>query len=60
MLYGKSLARIEDAVRIGESLRTAAMGRAGRPLGLDARATTLRIDRCGLARGWRPTPMFRP
>ena len=36
VLYGKPLPRIEDAVRIGEALRTAAMGRAKRLLGPDA------------------------
>ena len=36
MLYGKPLPRIEDAVRIGEALRTAAMGRAKRLLGSEA------------------------
>jgi CRISPR-associated protein Csb2 len=36
MLYGKPLPRIEDAVRIGEALRAAAMGRAKRLLGPDA------------------------
>ncbi len=35
-LYGKPLPRIEDAVRIGEALRFAAMGRAKRLLGPDA------------------------
>jgi CRISPR-associated protein Csb2 len=35
-LYGKPLPRIEDAVRTGESLRAAAMGRAKRLLGPDA------------------------
>ena len=35
-LYGKPLPRIEDAVRIGEALRFAAMGRAKRLLGTDA------------------------
>ncbi|MFM9888609.1 MAG: type I-U CRISPR-associated protein Csb2 [Burkholderiales bacterium] len=34
-LYGKPLPRIEDAVRIGEVLRAAAMGRAKRLLGAD-------------------------
>lgn len=36
MLYGKPLPRIEDAVRIGETLRAAVMGRAKRLLGPDA------------------------
>lgn len=36
MLYGKPLPRIEDAVRIGEMLRLAAMGRAKQLLGEDA------------------------
>jgi CRISPR-associated protein Csb2 len=36
VLYGKPLPRIEDAVRIGEALRAAAMGRAMRLLGPDA------------------------
>lgn len=36
VLYGKPLPRIEDAVRIGETLRAAAMGRAKRLLGADA------------------------
>ncbi len=35
MLYGKPLPRVEDAVRIGEGLRAAAMGRAKRLLGAD-------------------------
>ena len=35
-LYGKPLPRIEDALRIGEALRFAAMGRARRLLGTDA------------------------
>jgi CRISPR-associated protein Csb2 len=35
-LYGRPLPRIEDAVRIGEALRYAAMGRAKRLLGPDA------------------------
>jgi len=35
-VYGKSLPRIEDAVRFGECLRQAAMGRAKRLLGEDA------------------------
>ena len=35
-LYGKPLPRIEDAVRIGEALRFAAIGRAKRLLGPDA------------------------
>lgn len=35
-LYGKPLPRIEDAVRIGEALRFAVMGRAKRLLGPDA------------------------
>lgn len=35
-LYGKPLPCIEDAVRIGETLRAAAMGRAKRLLGADA------------------------
>jgi CRISPR-associated protein Csb2 len=34
-LYGKPLPRIEDAVRIGEALRTATMGQAKRLLGAD-------------------------
>jgi CRISPR-associated protein Csb2 len=34
-LYGKPLPRIEDAVRIGEALRAAAMGRASRVLKTD-------------------------
>ncbi|MES0872860.1 type I-G CRISPR-associated protein Csb2 [Sinimarinibacterium thermocellulolyticum] len=34
-LYGKPLPRIEDAVRIGEALRQAAMGRARKLLGPD-------------------------
>jgi CRISPR-associated protein Csb2 len=36
MLYGKPLPRIEDAVRIGEAFRAAAMGLAQRLLGPDA------------------------
>lgn len=36
MLYGKPLPRIEDAVRIGETLRLAAMGRAKQLLGENA------------------------
>jgi CRISPR-associated protein Csb2 len=36
VIYGKPLPRIEDAVRIGEALRAAAMGRAKRLLGPDA------------------------
>ena len=36
MLYGKPLPRIEDAIRIGEALRAAAMGLAKRLLGPDA------------------------
>jgi len=40
-LYGKPLPRIEDAVRTGESLRAAAMGRAKRLLGPDALPTLL-------------------
>jgi len=36
VLYGKPLPRIEDAVRIGEALRTATMGCAKRLLGPDA------------------------
>ena len=36
MVYGKPLPRIEDAVRIGESLRLAAMGRAKQLLGENA------------------------
>lgn len=35
VLYGKPLPRIEDAVRIGEALRAAAMGRAKHLLGPD-------------------------
>lgn len=35
-LYGKPLARIEDAVRLGETFRAAAAGRAKRMLGEDA------------------------
>jgi CRISPR-associated protein Csb2 len=35
VLYGKPLPRIEDAVRIGEALRAATMGRAKRLLGPD-------------------------
>lgn len=35
-LYGKPLPRIEDAVRVGEALRAAVMGRARRVLGEDA------------------------
>lgn len=35
MLYGKPLPRIKDAVRIGEMLRTAVMGRAKQLLGPD-------------------------
>lgn len=41
VLYGKPLPRIEDAVRIGEALRAAAMGRAKRLLGPDALPTIL-------------------
>lgn len=41
VLYGKPLPRIEDAVRIGEVLRAAAMGRARRLLGPDALPTML-------------------
>ncbi|MEX1993629.1 MAG: type I-U CRISPR-associated protein Csb2, partial [Steroidobacteraceae bacterium] len=41
VLYGKPLPRIEDAVRIGEALRAAAMGRAERLLGPDALPTML-------------------
>ncbi|MGH8759682.1 MAG: type I-G CRISPR-associated protein Csb2 [Burkholderiales bacterium] len=40
-LYGKPLPRIEDALRIGEALRFAAMGRAKRLLGPDALPTEL-------------------
>lgn len=40
-LYGKPLPRIEDAVRIGEALRAAAMGHAKRLLGPDAIPQTL-------------------
>jgi CRISPR-associated protein Csb2 len=36
VLYGKPLPRIQNAVRIGEALRVAAMGRAKRLLGPDA------------------------
>jgi len=36
ILFGKPLPRIEDAVRVGEALRAAAMGRAKRLLGPDA------------------------
>jgi CRISPR-associated protein Csb2 len=36
MLYGKPLPRIDDAVRLGEMLRLAAMGRAKQVLGADA------------------------
>jgi CRISPR-associated protein Csb2 len=36
VVYGKPLPRIEDAVRIGEALRAAAMGCAKRVLGSDA------------------------
>lgn len=36
MIYGKPLPRVEDAVRVGEALRAAAMGRARRLLGSDA------------------------
>ena len=36
VVYGKPLPRIEDAVRIGEALRAAAMGCAKRLLGADA------------------------
>jgi CRISPR-associated protein Csb2 len=36
VLYGKPLPRVEDAVRIGEALRAAAMGLAKRLLGADA------------------------
>lgn len=35
-LYGKPLPRIEDAVRVGEALRAAVMGKARRLLGKDA------------------------
>jgi CRISPR-associated protein Csb2 len=41
VLYGKPVPRIEDAVRIGEALRAAAMGRAKRLLGPDALPTLL-------------------
>ena len=41
MLYGKPLPRIEDAVRIGELVRAAAMGRAKRLLGADALPASL-------------------
>lgn len=41
MLYGKPLPRIEDAVRLGEALRSAAMGCAKRLLGPDAVPTVL-------------------
>lgn len=41
MLYGKPLPRIEDAVRVGEALRAAAMGRAERLLGPGALPTVL-------------------
>jgi len=41
VLYGKPLPRIEDAVRIGEALRAAAMGCAKRLLGPDALPTIL-------------------
>lgn len=41
VLYGKPLPRIEDAVRTGEDLRAAAMGRAKRLLGPDALPTML-------------------
>lgn len=40
-LYGKPLPRIEDAVRIGEALRAATMGRAKRLLGADCIPTEL-------------------
>lgn len=36
MLYGKPLPRIEDALRVGEALRRAAMGMANRMLGVHA------------------------
>ncbi len=41
VLYGKPLSRIEDAVRIAEALRAAAMGRAMRQLGPDNLPATL-------------------
>lgn len=41
MLYGKPLPRIEDAVRIGEALRMAAMGRSKQLLGPDALPTEI-------------------
>lgn len=41
MLYGKPLPRVEDAVRIGETLRSAVMGRAKQLLGPDALPTEL-------------------
>jgi len=41
VLYGKPLPHIEDAVRIGEALRAAAMGCAKRLLGSDALPTML-------------------
>lgn len=41
VIYGKPLPRIQDAIRIGEALRAAAMGRAKRLLGPDALPTML-------------------
>jgi CRISPR-associated protein Csb2 len=41
VVYGKPLPHIEDALRIGESLRSAAMGRAKHLLGPDALPTML-------------------
>lgn len=41
MLYGKPLPRIEDAIRVGEALRAAAMGLAKRLLGPDTLPTLL-------------------
>ena len=41
VLYGKPFPRFEDAVRTGEALRAAAMGRAKRLLGPDALPTLL-------------------
>ena len=41
ILYGKPLPRIEDALRVGEALRAATMGRAKRLLSADALPTLL-------------------
>lgn len=60
-LYGKPLPRIEDAVRIGEALRFAVMGRAKRLLGPDALPKELSghdlgDDNCHGHAFWLPDP----